>query len=571
MIQEIYMKNCALIDELRLTIDENLNILTGETGAGKSIIIDAINLCLGNKYDRTFLRKGTDKGVVEIVFYTENENVKSFSAENGIDLEDDGLMIVTRSFTSDGKSSTRINGRVVKLSTLKAVTGMLVDVHGQHQNNALLNADKHIEFLDLFGGEEIEKHKIEYKKVFSKFQQIKRQLNEINENKDDREIEREIDLLKFQIDEIEAANLDENEYIELLKQREIYRNSEKIYEKLNFCYEGLNHGDINAVDIIGRVSKDLSDISKYDESLGKISEEVDRMMYELQDISADIRNYKDNIDFEPYELEQIEIRVDDINNLRRKYGNTIEEILKYHGEISDRLSEILNRDERVEALKKELSRQGLELAKRAKELTETRVEKSVELEKLLLDELESLNMKNVTFKVEISDSEFSESGKDKVKFVFSSGGKDKIEFMVSFNLGEDMKPINKVASGGEMSRFMLAFKTILADIDGTDTLIFDEIDTGISGIAAQIVGTKLRNISDKKQVICITHLPQIAANATTHFLIEKSVKGDRTFTSIDKLDEDSRVEEIARLIAGSSITKKTLEHAKEIINETQNR
>jgi DNA repair protein RecN (Recombination protein N) len=565
------MKNCALIDELRLTIDENLNILTGETGAGKSIIIDAINLCLGNKYDRTFLRKGTDKGVVEIVFYTENENVKSFSAENGIDLEDDGLMIVTRSFTSDGKSSTRINGRVVKLSTLKAVTGMLVDVHGQHQNNALLNADKHIEFLDLFGGEEIEKHKIEYKKVFSKFQQIKRQLNEINENKDDREIEREIDLLKFQIDEIEAANLDENEYIELLKQREIYRNSEKIYEKLNFCYEGLNHGDINAVDIIGRVSKDLSDISKYDESLGKISEEVDRMMYELQDISADIRNYKDNIDFEPYELEQIEIRVDDINNLRRKYGNTIEEILKYHGEISDRLSEILNRDERVEALKKELSRQGLELAKRAKELTETRVEKSVELEKLLLDELESLNMKNVTFKVEISDSEFSESGKDKVKFVFSSGGKDKIEFMVSFNLGEDMKPINKVASGGEMSRFMLAFKTILADIDGTDTLIFDEIDTGISGIAAQIVGTKLRNISDKKQVICITHLPQIAANATTHFLIEKSVKGDRTFTSIDKLDEDSRVEEIARLIAGSSITKKTLEHAKEIINETQNR
>ncbi|WP_315168647.1 DNA repair protein RecN [Metaclostridioides mangenotii] len=553
MILEMYMRNCALIEELRLSLDKMLNILTGETGAGKSIIIDALNLSLGSKYDRSFLRKGTDKGLIEIVFHTENKNILNYLAANEIDVEDDHLIIVSRVIFSDGKSSARINGRTVKISTLKYITGMMVDVHGQHQNNALLDVETHIEFLDLFGGDYLDKYKANYRTIYNKYSEVRRSLNILTENKDDMQIQREIDLLNFQINEIESANLNEGEYQELLKKRDVYRNSEKIYNKLNLSYEGLHNGEINIVDLIGVVSKELHDIAQYDTKLEEYSNDVERIMYELQDISSELRGYKEHINFEPYELEQVEIRIDEINNLRRKYGDTIEEILKYNDKIVCRLDEIINRDERVEELKSELASLEEDLTVKAADLTTARKELALELEKLLLVELDSLNMKHVSFKVEFSEG------------VFSYEGKDNVEFMVSFNLGEDMKPINKVASGGEMSRFMLAFKTILADIDGTDTLVFDEIDTGISGVAAQIVGEKLSKISLKKQIICITHLPQIAANATTHFCIEKHIQNNRTFTNIKKLDESSRVEEIARLISGSKITEKTIDHANEII------
>jgi DNA repair protein RecN (Recombination protein N) len=276
-------------------------------------------------------------------------------------------------------------------------------------------------------------------------------------------------------------------------------------------------------------------------------------MYELQDISREIRNYKENINFEPYELDQIEVRVDEINNLRRKYGETIEDIFEYYNKIKTRLDEILNRDEKVEELKAEVTKLEQKLSVKADELTKARIKVASNLEEILLIELKSLNMKDVVFKVDFKKSAFTQKGQDD------------LEFMISFNLGEDIKPIYKVASGGEMSRFMLAFKTILADIDQIDTLVFDEIDTGISGIAAQIVGEKLSNIGKKKQIICITHLPQIAANADTHYCIEKSTSNERTFTTIRKLNHSQKRDEIARLIAGSNITEKTMEHASEII------
>lgn len=553
MILEMYMKNCALIEELRLSLDQNLNILTGETGAGKSIIIDALNLCLGSKYDRTFLRKGTEKGLVEIVFHTDNNKLLKFLEDSDIEVDDDHLIIVTRVIFADGKSSARINGQTVKISTLKYITSMMVDVHGQHQNNALLDVDTHIEFLDLFGADHLNKYKKSYRQIYYKYSDVRKKLNDLTENKDDMQIQREIDLLNFQINEIESANLNEEEYQNILKQREVYRNSEKIYKNLNKSYEGLKNGELNIVDLVGVVSKELHDVAKFDTKLEEYSHDIERIMFELQDISSEIRGYKDHINFEPYELEQIEIRIDEINNLRRKYGDTIKDIFNYYEKIESRLDEIINRDERVEELKKELAELKIDLEKKANDLSDARKKEATKLEKMLLVELETLNMKYVSFKVEFSDSEFS------------LDGSDHIEFMVSFNLGEDIKPINKVASGGEMSRFMLAFKTILADIDGTDTLVFDEIDTGISGVAAQIVGEKLSNISMKKQVICITHLPQIAANATTHFCIDKNVQNNRTFTTIKKLSEHDRVDEIARLIAGSKITEKSIEHANEII------
>jgi DNA repair protein RecN (Recombination protein N) len=553
LILELYMKNCALVDELRLSIDKNLNILTGETGSGKSIIIGALGLCLGGKYDRSFLRKGTAKGLVEALFDINNKKLKEKLLENGIDIEEDNQIIISREIFEDGKSLSRINGRSVKVSFLREIATYLIDIHGQHQNQTLFDKDTHIDFLDLFGEEKLYDFKKDYENTYDEYHEVKKALNVLTENKDDMQIQREIDLIRFQINEIESANLNENEYEELLKQREVYRNGEKIYTNLNNAYSNLYDGSINSVDLISKSLGDLNSIAKYDERLNEYNETIERIMYELQDISRDIRNYKDSIDFSPYELEQIEQRVDEINTLRRKYGDTISEILEYKRNISIRLDEILNRDEKVEQLKLKLKDIEQVLADKADKLTEKRKEVAKDLQAKLLYELKSLNMKNIVFEVAFNKSNFQ------------SKGQDDIEFMISFNLGEDIKPIYKVASGGEMSRFMLAFKTILADIDEIDTLVFDEIDTGISGIAAQIVGEKLSVIAKKKQIICITHLPQIAANADTHYCIEKKTSENRTFTIISKLNDEERKNEIARLIAGSNITEKTMEHASEII------
>lgn len=556
MILELYMKNCALVEESRINLGENLNILTGETGSGKSIIIEALGLCLGNKYDKSFLRKGTEKGIAEIIVSSPSSNLQKILNEYDIDLEDDEL-IITRIIYADGKSVARINGRTIKMSVLKEIALTFIDLHGQHQNQVLFNKDTHLKFLDLFGGKIIELPRDEYKNIYAEYNKVKKALNTLNENKDEKEIQREIDLLKFQINEIEAAALSKEEYGDLLKQREIYRNSEKIYNNLNLSYEKLHDGSINAVDLIGMASNELSEISKYDEALIEYSETIERIMYELQDTCRDLRNYKENIDFEPYELEQIEVRVDEINNLRRKYGDTIEDILNYKDKISFRLEEIINRDEMAESLKSKLVELEKELSKKALSLTKVRQEVAINLQKAILSELKSLDMKGVSFKVNFTETNYSQNGNSEV------------EFMISFNLGEDLKPIYKVASGGEMSRFMLAFKTILADIDEIDTIVFDEIDAGISGIAAQVVGEKLHNIANKKQILCITHLPQIAANADTHFCISKNSDENRTYTTIKKLKDEERINEIARLIAGSNITDTTIEHAREIVNLTK--
>lgn len=553
MILELYMKNCALIEELRLDIDKNLNILTGETGSGKSIIIGALGLCLGGKYDRSFLRKGTEKGLVEALFDVNNQKLKEKLLENGIDIEEDNQIIISKEIFNDGKSISRINGRNVKVSFLKEISNYLIDIHGQHQNQVLFDKDTHIDFLDLFGEELLYESKSDYEKTYIEYNEVKKALNVLTENKDDMQIQREIDLIKFQINEIESANLNENEYEDLLKQRDVYRNGEKIFTNLNNAYLNLYDGSINSVDLISKSLGDLGAIAQYDEKLNDYNDTIERIMYELQDISRDIRSYKENIDFSPYELEQIEHRVDEINTLRRKYGDTIEEILVYKDKINERLEEILNRDEKVEELKLKLKKVEDVLEIKAEKLTQKRKEVARNLQEKLLYELKSLNMKNVVFEVSFGKS------------TFNTKGQDDIEFMISFNLGEDIKPIYKVASGGEMSRFMLAFKTILADTDEIDTLVFDEIDTGISGIAAQIVGEKLSLIAKKKQIICITHLPQIAANADTHYCIEKKTSNERTFTVISRLDDNERKDEIARLIAGSNITEKTMEHASEII------
>lgn len=552
MIKELYMKNCALIEELRVDFGSKLNILTGETGSGKSIVLEGLNLCLGGKYDRSFLRKGCDKGLVELLIYTDNKKVENLLDEYSIPYSDNELH-VSRSIFEDGKSTTKLNGRTIRLADLRTITMAIVDIHSQHQNQALYNRDVHLEFLDLYGKDALKDSMSKYSACYEKYTEVKKKINELNDNMSERELEREVDLLKYQIDEIEKANLDVDEYEILKVKYKKLSNQDKINTAILTSYDLLRSGDLGVEDRIGKSLAALGPVADFDIVLEDFVEVLENIMYQLEDLDASFRSYIDKNEYNPQLLEEIQVRMDFINTMKRKYGDRIEDILDYKLEMKKRLYNIENREERRQALLKEkrIIEEDLEVI--GGELTDQRMKVANLLEESLLKELGSLNMKNTKFKVIFN------------KVGYTSSGCDDVEFYVSFNLGENLNPLNKVASGGEMSRFMLAFKKILSDVDKIETMIFDEIDTGISGRAAQVVGEKLAEMSKYKQLICITHLPQIAAFADDHYYIEKNVENERTFTSISNLDYEDREKEIARLISGKIITEKTLEHSHEMI------
>lgn len=552
MIKELYMRNCALIEELRVDFGSKLNILTGETGSGKSIVLEGLSLCLGGKYDRSFLRKGCDKGLVELLIYTDNKKVEDLLDEYSIPYSDNELH-VSRSIFEDGKSTTKLNGRTIRLADLRTIMMAIVDIHSQHQNQALYNKDVHLEFLDLYGKDALKDSMSKYSACYEKYIEVKTKINELNDNMSERELEREVDLLKYQIDEIEKANLDVDEYEILKVKYKKLSNQDKINTAILTSYDILRSGDLGVEDRIGKSLAALGPVADYDIVLEDFVEGLENIMYQLEDLDASLRSYIDKNEYNPQLLEEIQVRMDFINTMKRKYGDRIEDILDYKLEMKKRLYNIENREERRQALLKEkrIIEEDLEVI--GGELTDQRMKVANLLEESLLKELGSLNMKNTKFKVIFN------------KVGYTSSGCDDVEFYVSFNLGENLNPLNKVASGGEMSRFMLAFKKILSDVDKIETMIFDEIDTGISGRAAQVVGEKLAEMSKYKQLICITHLPQIAAFADDHYYIEKNVENERTFTSISNLDYEDREKEIARLISGKIITEKTLEHSHEMI------
>lgn len=552
MIKELYMKNCALIEELRVDFGSKLNILTGETGSGKSIVLEGLNLCLGGKYDRSFLRKDCDRGLVELLIYTDNQKVEDLLNEYSIPYSDKELL-VSRSIFEDGKSTTKLNGRSIRLADLRTIMMTIVDIHSQHQNQALYNRDVHLEFLDLYGKDSLKDIKSKYDASYKKYTDIKSKILELNDNMTERELEREVDLLKYQIDEIEKANLDVDEYEILKVKYKKYSNQDKINTAILTSYDLLRSGDLGVEDRIGKSLSALGPVADYDIVLEDFVEGLENIMYQLEDLDASMRSYIDKNEYNPQILEEIQLRMDFINTMKRKYGDKIEDILDYKIEMKQRLYNIENREERKLALLKEQEKIEADLEEIGGELTHSRMKVANLLEESLLKELESLNMKNTKFKVIFN------------KVGYTSSGCDDVEFYVSFNLGENLNPLNKVASGGEMSRFMLAFKKILSDVDKIETMIFDEIDTGISGRAAQVVGEKLAEMAKHKQLICITHLPQIAAFADDHYYIEKNVENERTFTSIRNLSYQDRQEEIARLISGKIITEKTLEHSHEMI------
>ncbi len=542
------IKNAALIEHLSFDIKNGMTVLTGETGAGKSVIIDSINLIMGARAGRTIVRYGESKASVQAVF--ETKDLSSFE-KFGIPCEDN-TVIITREVSADGKSVCRVNGIIEPQNVVRELADGLITIHGQHDSQALLNAAKHIDFLDSYAGNRDiqEEYSVLYKRRKDLIDEIK--LLET----DEAEKMRKIDLLSYQIDEIEKAHIKTGEKEELTSERIIMQNSEKLSESLGGAYEKLYDGENSAYDKISEAAGLLSAVSDINETYSELYQKIVDMQYELEDISHDIYSGMSGIEYDEQALNDIEQRLDELNRLERKYGAGEDKILEFLDNAKAELAKITNGDEEKLRLSGELKTVEAQLGACADKLHKRRVKYGKMLSELIEKELADLDMPNAKFSVLVEKTE-----------EFLPSGADRAEFMISPNKGEPEKPLEKIASGGELSRVMLAIKSILADSDMVDTLIFDEIDTGVSGGAAKKIAAKLHDLSEKKQIICVSHQPQLAAAADNHFKVRKDESDGRTVTTVNELDRDKRVEEIARIIDGDSITEASKIHADEMLRQ----
>lgn len=554
MLQEIYIRNFALIDELRVKFEDGLNIITGETGSGKSILIDALSMALGKKADKAFVRNGESKAIVEAVFSCENTDLINKLNELGIEDIEDGI-IVTREISSEGKSVSRLNNRSVSKSILKEVSSQLITIHGQNEYEQLMTAQSQLNLLDLFGGAEIELQLSNYREYYSKFMELKKEISKLNNFEDPSNIQREIDLIRYEIEEIDGAKLKKDEKEELMKELKKVENTEKIQSTLEYSYEALYGSSEAVLDALANCFNKYDQIEDYDSDIKLWNDIIKDCYYRLDDVANEIRSKKGSFEFDEKLIDELNFRIDKINTIHRKYGNSYEKVMQFRERSLKRLQEITQRDELIEKYNAEIRTVEKQLYAEAKKLSDVRKKVSANLTNKILKELISLKMNNTQFNIEFTESEFSATGMDY------------IEFAVNFNKGDTLKPLNKIASGGEISRFMLAFKNVISATDNIDTLIFDEIDTGVSGIAAQMIGEKLKEISNFRQVLCVTHLPQIASYADGHYLVEKHDNENSTQTKISKLEIDDRISEIAKMIGGLNITKSTLESAKDLIQK----
>ena len=540
MISTLHIKNIGIIDDLSIDLNEGLNVLTGETGAGKTLIIDSLGIISGGRFSKEMIRKGETNSFVEICMY-EPEN------ENSID----GNIIVSREINSNGKNMCKINGRMVTVNELKNFMSKFIEIHGQNDNQSLLDNKFHLKYLDGFIGDKIIDIKKQYKEKYEKYLEIKQELK--NNYGDEKERERKLDLLRYQFNEIEEANLKVNEEDNLEEKRKLMLNSEKISKNLNEADIAIGE---NSIDSINTAIRALEKIENIDKKYEDISSNLKNIYYELQEISRDISEHKEDVYFDEQERNEVEERLDLIYNLKRKYGNDVQEILNYKDEIEAEINHIENLDEYNNKLKKELKHLKQEMTTLAEKMHELRNEYGKVLSININKVLEDLEMKNanINIHVDYNEEEFFENGKDIV------------EFYITTNLGEDEKQLAKIASGGEMSRIMLAIKKVLADTDKMPVLIFDEIDTGISGKAAGAVAEKLNGISKNHQVLCISHLPSIAAIADYNYFISKRVINERTNTNIKLLNEKETLEEIARISSGE-INEATIQYAMQLRNK----
>ena len=540
MITTLHIKNIGIIEDIIIDFNEGLNVLTGETGAGKTLIIDSLQIISGGRFSKEMIRKGENHSFVEICMY-EPEN------ENSID----GNIIISREINLNGKNMCKINGRMVTVNELKEFMNKFIEIHGQNDNQNLLDSKMHLNYLDGFIGEKISKQKQEYLNLYESYCEIKQELKE--NYGDEKERQRKLDLLKYQVNEIEEASLKIGEEETLEEKRKIIMNSEKIAQNLE---EADNLITENGIDSISMAIRALEKIETIDKKYEILSSNLKSIYYELQELARDTNSYKEEIDFDEEERNEIEERLDLIYSLKRKYGNTIEEILKYNEEIKSEIEHIENLEEYNSKLMKKQKEIEEQMKYLAEQMHNIRMQKALELSKKINQELEELEMKNAKINIKINylENEYIKTGKDEVKF------------FIATNKGEEEKELAKIASGGEMSRTMLAIKKVLADTDKMPVMIFDEIDTGISGKAANSVANKLETIAKSHQVMCISHLPNIAAMADFNYFISKEVYSNRTKTLVKLLQEEEVIKEIARISSGE-INEISLKYANELRNK----
>lgn len=556
MLVELNIKNFAIIEDINVYFDKGLNILTGETGSGKSIIIEALGIILGGRGSKDLVQKGKNRAILQALFYLEDNLLMDKLKKEGIEVEEDRLLLITREIPRTGPSISKINGSTVTLNILRDISDKIIDIFAQQEHQSLLDKNNHIKLIDLFGNKKFHLLKEEVYSLYSKYKLTQKKYSKANIDSQKRE--REIDLLNFQIEEIEEANLSLDEDLKLFEEYELLSNYNNIYINLTESSQLLDSDEYESDDILtnlNHVITNISDVSKYDDNLDIILNRMETINLELQDLNMEIKDYINSIDYDNEKLFYLEKRLDLINNLKKKYGDTIEEILEYKNKIEDRLNLLKNLEEHIEKLKNELKIIESQILEKSKELSDYRKKIAIYLQEEVSNELNDLNMENVNFKVDLKKTK-----------ELTSTGYDDLEFLISTNLGEDLKPLINIVSGGEMSRIMLAFKSILSKHDAIPTLVFDEIDTGISGRTAQIVGEKIVNISKYRQIVVITHLPQIAALGDSHYLISKSSETGKVISDVRKLNKNERIDELSRLLGGVNVTETTKKHAIEMLD-----
>lgn len=552
MLIGLKIENIAVIESAELEFDEGLNVMTGETGAGKSIVIDAINAVLGERTSRELIRSGAESAKVYASFADINGETESILDEMGIEKMPDKTLVLSRSINSAGKNVCRINGCPATVSALKEIGSGLINIHGQHDSQALLSPDRHCGFIDLLAENSALRN--EYKSVFLSLVSVKKELEALYDTRDEKAAR--LDYLNFLINEIEQADVRDGEREELSKEKELLQHSGKVIKSLEKAYAALND-DNGILAGVEDCAGELEAASKYYENVHNSAKGVRGIAYELADFSAEIRGLIDGFDYNPERLSEINERLDFLYRLSMKYGATESEILATHKKAVDERNAIEVSDEKISELEEKLYALSDEIKILSAKLTESRLKASREFEKSVKAELEFLDMPKVTFVV------------DRKQTALTSRGADAIEFLISANPGQEPRPIAKIASGGELSRIMLAIKNVLSDKDEISTLIFDEIDTGVSGSAAEKIALKLHQVSEGRQVICVTHLARIAAQADRHMKISKTADEDKTYTKIETLDFDGRAAEIARITAGGKVTALQLETAKEMLNNAR--
>ena len=555
MLSELNIKNFALINELNIKLQSGFNVLTGETGAGKSIILDALDILMGARAYKEVIRTGESSAYIEALFHPDKKDeIDNILSENGVSSEDD-MLLISREIKEDGRNKGRINGQLVTVSLIQEIAPYLVDIHGQHEQQSLLDEDTHLMILDQYIKNDIKDLKADVRDYFSQIQSVKTKLNNIDIDEQSRA--RKVDLYQFQIDEIKKANLEKGEDKSLFQEYKKLNNMEEIYALCGEIDNLINAEDYNQegmMDKVGHYMKNLEEFTEYDDRLADFHQSLQNVYYELEELSFGLDDYISSVDFDQQKLKKVEERLDLINRLKRKYGDSIPEILEYKEELKEKLSELKNQEKIIEELNSKLEKLKEKYDEKAVKLSQIRKEQAEQFEKDMKAELKDLAMEKARLKVD-----FKKSGRTKE-------GIDDVKFLISTNPGEELKPLSKIISGGELSRAMLAFKNIMADIDRVETIVFDEVDKGIGGKTAQKLAEKLYRISTKRQLICVSHLPQVASMGDNHYYInKKTTENKKTVTNIQKLNQKEIIEELARMLGGVKLTDTTKSHAREML------